>query len=110
VAPLPLLVPPKYGSYYSVAPCNTEEGIVGRRYTAGLRNFFGLYQPLAVSWQMVDNGILDRSNVVVADAFSHATHQRAHKRAGHSVVSWENGQVVLVPPEDIPVDDDPAAD
>lgn len=31
----------------------------------------------------------------------------AHKRAGHSVVSWENGQVVLVPPEDIPVDDDP---
>ncbi|MBI2824635.1 MAG: hypothetical protein HYX69_08120 [Planctomycetia bacterium] len=28
---------------------------VRRRYWAGLRNFFGIYQPLAASWQMVDN-------------------------------------------------------
>jgi predicted ABC-type ATPase len=31
------------------------EETVRRRYAAGLRNFFSLYQPLATRWEMVDN-------------------------------------------------------
>ncbi len=31
---------------------------------------------------------------------------RMHKRLGNSVVGWENGQVVWIPAEQIPVDDD----
>jgi predicted ABC-type ATPase len=31
------------------------EPIVRRRYTAGLSNFFRLYQPLSTSWRMYDN-------------------------------------------------------
>jgi predicted ABC-type ATPase len=31
------------------------EEVVRRRYRAGLRNFFALYRPLAVSWRMYDN-------------------------------------------------------
>lgn len=34
---------------------HVDEEIIRRRYTAGLRNFFELYQPLAASWQMRDN-------------------------------------------------------
>lgn len=34
---------------------NVPEETIRRRYSAGLRNFFGLYQPLATSWQMVNN-------------------------------------------------------
>jgi hypothetical protein len=30
---------------------------------------------------------------------------RMHKRIGNPVASWENGRVVWVQPEDIPVDD-----
>ncbi len=30
-----------------------------------------------------------------------------HKRLGQSVVVWENGQVVVIPPEEIPVDELP---
>lgn len=31
-----------------------------------------------------------------------------HKRLGYPAVSWENGRVVLVPPEDIKVEEPPA--
>ncbi|MCK4342766.1 MAG: zeta toxin family protein, partial [Phycisphaerae bacterium] len=31
------------------------ESIIRRRYSAGLRNFFSLYQPLANSWRMYNN-------------------------------------------------------
>jgi predicted ABC-type ATPase len=34
---------------------NVPEGTVRRRYRAGLRNFFTLYQPLASTWEMTDN-------------------------------------------------------
>jgi predicted ABC-type ATPase len=33
------------------------ETTVRRRYTAGLRNFFHLYRPLAATWQMYDNAL-----------------------------------------------------
>ena len=34
---------------------NVPEETIRRRYFAGLRNFFELYQPLATSWQLVNN-------------------------------------------------------
>ena len=34
---------------------SVPEATVRRRYHAGIRNFFRLYQPLASSWQMIDN-------------------------------------------------------
>jgi predicted ABC-type ATPase len=34
---------------------SVTETIVRRRYHAGIRNFFSLYQPLAKSWRMIDN-------------------------------------------------------
>jgi predicted ABC-type ATPase len=33
------------------------EDVVRRRYAAGLRNFFGLYRPLATTWRVYDNGL-----------------------------------------------------
>lgn len=34
---------------------NVPEKIIRRRYSAGLRNFFQLYRPLADSWFFYDN-------------------------------------------------------
>ncbi|NLX21997.1 MAG: hypothetical protein GXY55_10075 [Phycisphaerae bacterium] len=31
------------------------EATIRRRYRVGLRNFFGLYQPLATTWRVCDN-------------------------------------------------------
>jgi len=31
------------------------EALIRRRYAAGLRNFFSLYQPLATTWRVYDN-------------------------------------------------------
>lgn len=31
------------------------EGTIRRRYAAGIRNFFGLYRPLAMSWRVYDS-------------------------------------------------------
>jgi hypothetical protein len=30
---------------------------------------------------------------------------RVHKALGHSVVSWENGKVVIIPPEEIQLEE-----
>jgi hypothetical protein len=30
---------------------------------------------------------------------------RQHKRAGNTVVGWRDGQIELIPPEEIPVDE-----
>lgn len=29
-----------------------------------------------------------------------------HKKLGNPIASWENGKVVIIPPEEIPVEDD----
>lgn len=34
---------------------HVPEDVIRRRYTAGLRNFFTLYRPLAKTWQVYDN-------------------------------------------------------
>ena len=41
---------------------SVPEATIRRRYQAGLKNFFGLYQPMATTWQMIDNsGRLSKS-------------------------------------------------
>lgn len=34
---------------------DVPEAVIRRRYESGLRNFFGMYMPLADSWQFLDN-------------------------------------------------------
>ena len=38
--------------------------VVRRRYAAGLRNFFGLYRPLASTWQVFDNGEVEEPRLI----------------------------------------------
>jgi predicted ABC-type ATPase len=42
------------------------EEIIRRRYTKGLRNFFGLYRPLADSWVVYDNSLSGRMAQIAA--------------------------------------------
>ncbi len=42
---------------------DVPQSTIRRRYWAGLRNFFELYQPLATTWQMIDNGV-DASRLI----------------------------------------------
>jgi len=37
---------------------DVPEATIRRRYAAGLRNFFGLYRPMATSWAFFDNAAL----------------------------------------------------
>ena len=45
---------------------DVPEGTVRRRYTTGLRNLFGLYLPLADSWQVFDNSRAGRPQLVAS--------------------------------------------
>lgn len=38
--------------------------VIRRRYAAGVRNFFGLYQPLANSWGLYDNSVYNNPRLV----------------------------------------------
>ena len=42
------------------------ETTIRRRYRAGLRNFFELYQPLANTWQMIDNSHSGQPTLIAA--------------------------------------------
>ena len=45
---------------------DVPEGTVRRRYARGLRNLFGLYLPLADSWQVFDNSRVGRPRLIAA--------------------------------------------
>ena len=45
---------------------DVPEGTVRRRYKRGLRNLFGLYMPLADSWQVFDNSRVGRPQLVAS--------------------------------------------
>jgi predicted ABC-type ATPase len=40
--------------------------VIRRRYVAGVRNFFGLYRPLANSWGLYDNSVYNDPHLVAA--------------------------------------------
>jgi len=46
----------------------------------------------------------DAVEAAVRDAVRDAL--RMHKRLGHTIVSWQNGKVVWIPPDQIDVEDD----
>ncbi len=39
---------------------------IRRRYAAGLRNFFKLYQPLADQWEMIDNSVVGVARIIAS--------------------------------------------
>lgn len=45
---------------------HVPEATVRRRYARGLRNFFGLYRPLADSWQVFDNSHARRPQLIAS--------------------------------------------
>jgi predicted ABC-type ATPase len=45
---------------------NVPDATVRRRYHVGLANFFSHYQPLADSWQFVDNSVVGESSVIAS--------------------------------------------
>ncbi|MCY3021273.1 MAG: zeta toxin family protein [Planctomycetota bacterium] len=45
---------------------DVPEEIIRRRYTAGLRNFFDLYQPLAATWRIYDNSDVAAPRLIAA--------------------------------------------
>lgn len=45
-----------------------EDGVVRRRFAAGLRNFFALYRPLATSWRMYDNSRVGAPRLIACGA------------------------------------------
>jgi predicted ABC-type ATPase len=52
---------------------DVPEDTVRRRFSAGLRNFFGLYQTLATSWRMYDNSRAGQPRLVARGAGRRAT-------------------------------------
>jgi hypothetical protein len=42
------------------------ENVIGRRFAAGLSNFFTLVEPVANSWQMIDNSEAQRPRLIAA--------------------------------------------
>jgi len=55
---------------------DVPEETVRRRYRAGLRNFFRLYQPLTTSWRMYDNSRAYRRSLVASGHGSKDIHVR----------------------------------
>lgn len=43
---------------------NVPEATIRRRYAAGLRNFFALYQPIATSWRVINNSRSGRMDTI----------------------------------------------
>lgn len=47
---------------------NVPEATIRRRYERGLRNFFGLYQPLADNWSVYNSSSADKINLIARHA------------------------------------------
>jgi predicted ABC-type ATPase len=48
---------------------HVPEDTIRRRYESGLRNFFGLYQPMATTWKLCDNSEAPRTKLIAAGEF-----------------------------------------
>lgn len=69
---------------------NVPEGTIRRRYRAGLKNFFSLYQPIATSWQMFDNSQPGRMTLIAAGSGKRVS--RAPRRALWRQIESEAGR------------------
>ncbi len=52
---------------------DVPEATIRRRYEAGLRNFFGLYQPMACTWKLCDNSEASRVRLIAAGEYEFVT-------------------------------------
>lgn len=52
---------------------SVPEETIRRRYSAGLRNFFNLYSPLADSWQLYDNSNANSLSLIASKFNDHLT-------------------------------------
>lgn len=52
---------------------SVPEDTIRRRYSAGLRNFFNLYSPLANSWQLYDNSNANALSMIASKFNDHLT-------------------------------------
>lgn len=53
---------------------DVPEETIRRRYEAGLRNFFGLYQPMACTWKLCDNSEASQARLIAAGENGIVTH------------------------------------
>lgn len=53
---------------------DVPEPVVRRRFTAGLRNFFTVYQGLADTWQVFDNSAVDGPRLIATGGTGHPAH------------------------------------
>ncbi len=67
---------------------SVPEQTIRRRYQAGLRNFFELYQPLANSWQMIDNSVVGRPRMIALGTRTDVSEVRDE-------TAWERIQTVI---------------
>jgi len=51
---------------------SVPEATIRRRYSAGLKNFFNLYSPLADSWQFYDNSNTNDFSLIAAEVKHHS--------------------------------------
>lgn len=63
---------------------DVPEATVRRRYRAGLRNFFELYQPIATTWRMYDNSQAGLMRRIAAGSYAGVT-RVAHKKLWESI-------------------------
>jgi predicted ABC-type ATPase len=63
---------------------NVPEETIRRRYHAGLRNFFALYQPIATTWRVYDNSQAGRMRLIASGKRSTTT-RVATKRTWQSI-------------------------
>lgn len=52
---------------------NVPENTIRRRYEAGIRNFFTLYQPIAKSWKVMNNSLVGRMDVIATGSHTEVT-------------------------------------
>jgi len=62
---------------------DVPEEVVRRRFALGLANFFELYQPLADSWQVLDNAVLGGPRLIAAKRSGHAVEV-------HDMQAWQH--------------------
>ena len=64
---------------------------------------------MTVEHELSDQWLIVHAKTI-EDVLQHAVHQAllVHKRVGNPIATWQDEHVVLVSPEDIPVEDVPA--
>jgi len=53
---------------------NVPEEVIRRRYNAGIRNFFQLYQPLTETWYFYDNSVAGIPRLIASNTTEHGTY------------------------------------